>query len=89
MSTASEIKTFVSNHYGLPRHNFTILEKSETNGANAHPLYALGKAKFAGDTKWNFSDKFIFDGSGEVVARTKGTKDTLEAFQAVLSKSRL
>jgi len=83
LPTADKIKEFVSS-YGLPRDNFTLLEKSEMNGANMHPLVALGKAKFPGDTKWNFADKYIFDKSGEVVARTAGVPDTLEAFKPLL-----
>jgi glutathione peroxidase-family protein len=59
------------------------------NGADTNSIYAVGKDKFPGDTKWNFSDKYIFSKDGNVVARTKGTKDTLAAFEALLGKARL
>lgn len=85
LPTADKIKKFVSG-YGFPRDNFTLLEKSSMNGANMHPLVAIGKAKFPGDTSWNFADKYVFDRDGEVAARTKGIPDTLEAFKPLLQK---
>jgi len=83
LKTAIEIKTFIS-QYGLPSDNFTMLEESRMNGPKTHPIVLLCKSKFPGKTKWNFGDKFIFNKSGELVARTKGIKDTLEAFQPLL-----
>ena len=53
-------------------------------GPNTHPLVALGKASFPGETGWNFADKYIFDKTGSVVARTKGTSDTLDEFMPLL-----
>jgi glutathione peroxidase len=49
---------------------FTILEKADIKGASAHPVfkYLTEKAPETGDVKWNF-EKFIIDGTGQVVAR--------------------
>jgi glutathione peroxidase-family protein len=54
------------------------------NGLGTNPIYALGKQAFPGDTKWNFSDKYIFGKDGSAVARTKGVSDTLAAFEPLL-----
>ena len=50
--------------------SFILLEKGCCNGGSMHPLFQLGKASFAGDTKWNFADKYIFDKEGACTART-------------------
>jgi glutathione peroxidase len=47
--------------------------KVEVNGPGAHPLYqrltaAPDASGQAGDVQWNF-EKFLIDGSGQVVAR--------------------
>jgi glutathione peroxidase len=68
--TAEEIGTFCSATYGI---SFPLLEKSDVNGANRHPLYAEltrvpDAAGEAGDIQWNF-EKFLVSGEGEVVAR--------------------
>ena len=68
--TAEEIAEFCSATYGI---TFPMTEKVEVNGPGAHPLYqrlteqpdARGTA---GDVEWNF-EKFLVDGSGNVVAR--------------------
>ena len=83
MDTPDQIKDFVSK-YGLPRDNFTLLEKSAMNGSQMNPLVELAKGSFPGDTTWNFADKYVFDRSGEVVARTKGIDDTFAAFKPLL-----
>ncbi|NUR02422.1 MAG: glutathione peroxidase [Streptomyces sp.] len=68
--TAEEIQTFCSTTYGV---SFPLLEKTDVNGADRHPLYAEltqvpDAAGEAGDIQWNF-EKFLINGSGEVVAR--------------------
>jgi glutathione peroxidase len=68
--TAEEIGTFCSATYGI---SFPLLEKSDVNGANRHPLYAEltrvpDAGGEAGDIQWNF-EKFLVSGEGEVVAR--------------------
>lgn len=68
--TAEEIQTFCSTSYGV---SFPLLEKTDVNGADRHPLYvsltevpdAEGEA---GDITWNF-EKFLVSPSGEVVGR--------------------
>ena len=68
--SAEEIATFCSASYGV---SFPLLEKIEVNGDGRHPVYteltqAADAAGETGDIQWNF-EKFLLDGSGEVVAR--------------------
>jgi glutathione peroxidase len=68
--SAEEIEEFCSTTYGV---TFPMTEKVEVNGSGRHPLYAelVGTADEqgrTGDITWNF-EKFLLDGSGEVVAR--------------------
>jgi glutathione peroxidase len=68
--TAEEIQTFCSTTYGV---SFPLLEKTDVNGADRHPLYAEltqvpDAGGEAGDIQWNF-EKFLLSGSGEVVGR--------------------
>ncbi|WP_405935675.1 glutathione peroxidase [Streptomyces sp. NBC_00726] len=70
--TAEEIETFCSTTYGV---SFPLLEKTEVNGANRHPLY-VELTRFAdaegeaGDIQWNF-EKFLISPAGEPVARIR------------------
>ena len=68
--TAEEIAAFCSGTYGV---TFPMTEKVEVNGSGAHPVYqrltaAPDASGAAGDVQWNF-EKFLVDGSGNVVAR--------------------
>ncbi|WP_214412888.1 glutathione peroxidase [Sphaerisporangium fuscum] len=68
--SAEEIQQFCATNYGA---DFPLLEKTEVNGENRHPLYAaLAQAQDAegeaGDIQWNF-EKFLLDREGNVVAR--------------------
>ncbi|GII54640.1 glutathione peroxidase [Planotetraspora thailandica] len=68
--TPEEIAEFCSTTYGV---DFPLLEKTEVNGDDRHPLYAGLTAVAdadgdAGDVQWNF-EKFVIDAGGEVVAR--------------------
>jgi glutathione peroxidase len=66
--TEQEIKTFCSTRYGV---TFPMTSKLDVNGSGRHPLYqwlAGDGAAFPGDIQWNF-EKFLIDGSGQVVAR--------------------
>jgi len=68
--TSEEIAEFCSATYGV---TFPMTEKVEVNGPAAHPLYQRltatpDAAGEAGDVQWNF-EKFLLDGSGEVVGR--------------------
>ncbi|TLQ47286.1 glutathione peroxidase [Streptomyces marianii] len=68
--SAEEIATFCSATYGV---TFPLLEKSDVNGDQRHPLYAE-LTRFAdadgeaGDVQWNF-EKFLVSPQGDVVAR--------------------
>ncbi|MBA4858872.1 MULTISPECIES: glutathione peroxidase [Nocardia] len=68
--TAEEIEQFCSTTYGV---DFPLLEKTEVNGENRHPLYAeltqVADAEgTAGDIQWNF-EKFLIDRDGKVAGR--------------------
>jgi glutathione peroxidase len=68
--TSEEIAEFCSATYGV---TFPMTGKVEVNGPDAHPLYqrltAVPDATgAAGDIQWNF-EKFVIDGSGEIVGR--------------------
>jgi len=74
--TAEEIRTFCSTAYGV---SFPLLEKTDVNGENRHPLYAelTGLADAdgeAGDVQWNF-EKFLISPAGEPVARLRPGTD--------------
>lgn len=67
--TNEEVNQFCTLNYGV---TFTMFEKIDVNGGNAHPLfkYLTNKAKgiFNNKIKWNFT-KFLVDRNGKVVAR--------------------
>lgn len=64
-----EIHEFCQLNYGV---TFTMFEKIDVNGQNAHPLYKYLKNEAKGflskDIKWNFT-KFLIDADGNVVKR--------------------
>ncbi|WP_214111355.1 glutathione peroxidase [Acrocarpospora catenulata] len=62
--TAEEIAQFCATNYGV---DFPLLEKTEVNGENRHPLYRDLIAD-GDDIQWNF-EKFLLNADGEVVAR--------------------
>lgn len=88
--TADEIAEFCSSTYGV---TFPLLEKTDVNGADRHPLFAeLTKAPDdageAGDVQWNF-EKFLVSPDGEVVNRFRprtepDAAEVIEAIEAVL-----
>ncbi|MCD4532951.1 glutathione peroxidase [Nocardioides sp. cx-169] len=68
--TSEEIAEFCSATYGV---SFPMAEKVEVNGEGRHEVYRSlvevpNESGEAGDVQWNF-EKFLVDGSGEVVAR--------------------
>jgi len=67
---SEEIQTFCSTTYGV---SFPLLEKTDVNGADQHPLYAeltrvADAAGEAGDVQWNF-EKFLISPEGTVAGR--------------------
>jgi glutathione peroxidase len=69
---AEEIQSFCSATYGV---TFPMLEKTDVNGAEQHPLYAeltqvADADGTAGDVQWNF-EKFLIGKDGAVVARIR------------------
>jgi glutathione peroxidase len=89
--TAEEIETFCSTTYGV---SFPLLEKTDVNGDERHPLYAeLTKATDAegeaGDIQWNF-EKFLLSADGEVVGRFRPrtepeAPEVVEAIESALA----
>jgi glutathione peroxidase len=90
--TAEEIATFCSTNYGV---TFPLLEKTDVNGADRHPLFAeLTKIADAdgeaGDVQWNF-EKFLLAPGGEVVGRFRprtepDSAEVVDAIEAVLPR---
>ena len=64
-----EIQQFCLLNYGV---SFTMFEKINVNGQNAHPLYKYLKNEEKGflgkEIKWNFT-KFLINKDGEVIKR--------------------
>ncbi|MDR0299584.1 MAG: glutathione peroxidase [Streptococcaceae bacterium] len=67
--TNEEIEAFCKMNYGV---TFTMFQKIDVNGDDAHPLYKWLRAEkhglFGDKIKWNFT-KFLLDRDGEVIAR--------------------
>jgi glutathione peroxidase len=66
----SEIGAFCQKNYGV---SFTMMEKIDVNGADAHPLYQWLKSQAPGllgteGIKWNFT-KFLVSKEGQVIKR--------------------
>ncbi len=90
--TAEEIQAFCSTTYGV---TFPLLEKTDVNGPDRHPLFAeLTKAADddgqAGDVQWNF-EKFLLAPGGEVVRRFRprtepDAPEVVDAIEAVLPR---
>jgi glutathione peroxidase len=90
--TAEEIQTFCSTTYGV---TFPLLEKTDVNGPQQHPLYAeLTKTPdadgVAGDVAWNF-EKFLLAPGGTVAHRFRpqtvpDAPEVISAIEAVLPK---
>jgi glutathione peroxidase len=90
--SAEEIAEFCSTTYGV---TFPLLEKTDVNGPDAHPLYQQlrllpDNEGHSGDIRWNF-EKFLVAPGGEVVARFAPQVDpespeVVEAIEGVLPK---
>lgn len=67
--TNEEVNQFCTLNYGV---TFTMFEKIDVNGDNAHPLfkYLTNEAKgiFNNKIKWNFT-KFLIDSEGNIIKR--------------------
>jgi len=79
-----EIQSFCFLNYGV---TFTIFEKIDVNGENAHPLYKFlkneEKGLFSKEIKWNFT-KFLIDKEGKVVKRYSPTTKPLKIKDDIL-----
>ncbi len=64
-----EIMEYCSLNYGV---TFTMFQKIDVNGSNAHPLFQYLKKEKGGvlgkEIKWNFT-KFLIDREGNIVKR--------------------
>ncbi len=77
--TEAEIQTFCSTKYDV---TFPLFSKVKVLGSDRHPLYAFLTAENAppqgpGDVNWNF-EKFLIDGSGNVIGRFAPTTAPLD-----------
>lgn len=67
--TNKEISEFCLINYGV---TFSMFEKIDVNGKDAHPLYKFlkeeAKGTLSNEIKWNFT-KFLIDRDGNVVKR--------------------
>lgn len=67
--TNEEVQEFCQMNYGV---TFTMFEKIDVNGENAHPIYkyltSQAKGVLSSKIKWNFT-KFLIDTEGNVVKR--------------------
>lgn len=74
----SEIQEFCQLNYGV---TFTMFEKIDVNGEDAHPLYKYLKSEAKGllgkEVKWNFT-KFLIDSEGKVIKRYASTVSPLK-----------
>ena len=82
--TMGEITEFCQLNYGV---SFTMAEKIDVNGNNAHPLYQVLKSSAKGvlgseGIKWNFT-KFLINRDGEVVKRFAPTVKPQEISDAI------
>ena len=79
-----EIQSFCLLNYGV---TFTMFEKIDVNGENAHPLYKFlkneEKGLFSKEIKWNFT-KFLINKEGEVVKRYSPTTKPLKIKDDIL-----
>ncbi|MCV7419057.1 glutathione peroxidase [Mycobacterium yunnanensis] len=90
--TAEEIQDFCSSTYGV---TFPLLAKTDVNGADRHPLYAVltetpDADGEAGDVQWNF-EKFLVGPGGDVVNRFRprtapDAPEVISAIEAVLPR---
>ncbi|WNF38464.1 glutathione peroxidase [Bacillaceae bacterium IKA-2] len=73
-----EIEQFCQINYGV---TFTMFEKINVNGENAHPLYkylkSQAKSILSKEIKWNFT-KFLIDANGNVIKRYAPTTTPLK-----------
>lgn len=74
---ADEIGAFCEKNYGV---SFTMFDKVDVNGDDAHPLYTFLKKEAPGvlgskGIKWNFT-KFLVNRDGKVVKRYAPTDKT-------------
>ena len=69
LETNKEINNFCQLNYGV---TFTMFDKIDVNGENAHPIYKYLRSQSKGvlgdKIKWNFT-KFLIDSEGNVVKR--------------------
>jgi glutathione peroxidase len=90
--TADEIQAFCSTTYAV---TFPLLEKTDVNGDDRHPLYteltkAVDSDGQAGDIQWNF-EKFLVAPGGEVINRFRprtepDAPEVISAIEAVLPR---
>ncbi len=80
---SKEVKNFCEINYGV---TFSMFEKIDVNGNNAHPIYKYLKDQDKGiltkEIKWNFT-KFLIDRNGNVVKRYSPTTSPLKIKEVI------
>jgi glutathione peroxidase len=82
--SSEDIEEFCQVNYGV---SFTMFEKVDVNGKNAHPIFKFLKSKLSGGLlgsriKWNFT-KFVIDKNGKPVKRFAPTTAPQKMEQAI------
>jgi len=63
---SQDIRDFAVNSFHA---TFPLLEKSEVNGPNTHPVFSYLKAVYPGDVTWNFHGLFVINEDGIPIRR--------------------
>jgi len=61
-----DIRDFAVNSFHA---TFPLLEKSDVNGANTHPVFSYLKSVYPGDVTWNFHGLFVINEDGIPIRR--------------------
>ena len=85
--SAEQITSFCETQFGV---RFQLFEKTDVNGAKAHPLFTYLKEHAPGilgtdSIKWNFT-KFLIDRSGQKIKRF-GSADSVKKIRSRACKS--
>lgn len=46
-----------------------VMQRSDVNGPNQHPIVQLAKSNFPRSVSWNFDGRYVFDRNGRPIAR--------------------
>lgn len=81
LKSDADVQEF-ANGKGLDGTSFTLMARSDVNGAKASPVWSFLKGacdSCGGDVRWNFAAKFYVDKQGSVVKRSGDNDEALIA----------